>query len=109
MRTDTKRVGTRIPCEIRATLISLDPLDPFSESCQIILVNLRGCAARLSRSVKMGMAVRLEGLPTSTIVTGRILSCIFLGEHEKFWLVGLALNEPGNVWGIETVPKDWLQ
>ena len=108
MRTDT-RGGTRIPCEIRATLISLDPLNPFSESCQIILVNLRGCVARFSRSVEIGMVVHLEGLPSATNFTGRVVNCISLGEREKLWLVGLALDEPGNVWGIETVPEDWLQ
>jgi hypothetical protein len=54
------------------------------------------------------MAVHLEGLPTATNVTGRVVNCISLAEHEKLWLLGLALEEPGNVWGIDTVPKDWL-
>jgi hypothetical protein len=103
------RGGTRVPCEIPATLVSLDPLHPFSESCQIILVNLRGCAIRFSRSVEVGMAVRLEGLPTAAKVTGQVVNCISLGAHEKLWLLGLALDEPGNVWGMETVPEDWLQ
>jgi hypothetical protein len=103
------RGGTRIPCDIPATLVSLDPLHPFSESCQIILVNFGGCATRSSRSVEMGMAVRLEGLPTATNVTGRVVNCISLGTHEKLWLLGIALDEPGNVWGIEAVPEDWCQ
>ena len=55
------------------------------------------------------MAVHLEGLPTADKVTGRVVNCISLGEHEKLWLLGLALDEPGNVWGIEPVPEDWLQ
>jgi hypothetical protein len=105
-----KRFGTRIPSEIPATLISLEPLHPFSESCDIILMNLGGCAACFPRSVKIGTSVRLEGLPTAKpIVTGRVVNCISLGKHEKLWLSGIALEEPANVWGIETVPKDWLQ
>jgi hypothetical protein len=59
--------------------------------------------------VGIGIAVQLEGLPTATTVSGRVVNCISLGEHEKLWLLGLALDEPGNVWGIETVPADWLQ
>jgi hypothetical protein len=55
------------------------------------------------------MAVRLEGLPTAAKVTGQVVNCISLGAHEKLWLLGLALDEPGNVWGMETVPEDWLQ
>jgi hypothetical protein len=102
------RSGTRIPCAIPITLISLDSLIPFSEPGQIILVNLRGCAARLSRSVGIGTAVELRGLPTNTNVTGRTVNCISLGEHENLWLLGVELDEPGNVWGIEAVPADWF-
>ena len=29
------------------------------------------------------------------------------GEYEKLWLLGLALDEPGNVWGIQSPPEDW--
>jgi hypothetical protein len=110
--TDNKtemRGGTRIPCEISITLISLDPLLPFFEPCQIILVNLRGCAVLFSRSVPIETAVHLEGLPTATNVTARVVNCISLGEHEKRWLLGMLLDEPGNVWGIESVPGDWMQ
>jgi hypothetical protein len=55
------------------------------------------------------MAVHLEGLPNAANVTARIVNCFSLGEHEKLGLLGLALDEPGNVWGIETVPVDWMQ
>jgi hypothetical protein len=57
--------------------------------------------------VEIGVAVHLEGLPTATTVSGRVVNCISLGEHEKLWLLGFALDEPGNVWGIESVPEDW--
>jgi hypothetical protein len=36
------------------------------------------------------------------------VNCISLGEYEKFWLLGLTLDEPGNVWGIEKPPEDWF-
>jgi len=38
-----------------------------------------------------------------------VVSCISLGEFEKLWLLALALNEAGNVWGITTTPDDWKQ
>lgn len=101
------RCGTRIPCEIPITLSSVDGAQPFSDACLIILVNLQGCAARFSRPLELGAAVRLEGLPASTNVTARVVNCISIGEYQKFWLLGLALNEPGNVWGIESPPEDW--
>jgi len=38
-----------------------------------------------------------------------VVSCISLGEFEKLWLLALALNEAGNVWGIDPTPADWKQ
>jgi hypothetical protein len=35
------------------------------------------------------------------------VNCISPGEYEKFWILGLALDEPGNVWGIKQPPEDW--
>ena len=101
------RRGTRIPCEIPITLTGVDPAHPFSGPCLIILANPQGCAARFRRPLEVGSAVRLEGLPASGSVTARVVNCISMGEYEKLWLLGLALDEPGNVWGIETPPEDW--
>lgn len=101
------RGGTRIPCEIAITLICLDPRDPFSQPCKIILANLRGCAARSPRPVPTGTIVHLNGLPAAAQIAARVVNCISLGEFEKLWLLGLALDEAGNVWGIENAPEDW--
>ena len=98
------RRGTRVSFEIPITLSSLDPAHPFSEPCQTHLVNPQGCAARFGRSLEIGAAVQLEGLPTRTTVTARVINCIPI---EKFWLLGLALDQPGNVWGIQSPPEDW--
>jgi len=100
------RSGTRIPCQIPAKLTSLDPKHLFADSCLVILVNPQGCAAHFRRPVKIGTAVKLEGLPLGS-VTAQVVNCISLGEDQKFWLLGLALTEPGNVWGVEAPPEDW--
>jgi hypothetical protein len=101
------RRGTRISYEIPITLTSLDPADPFSERCLTLLVNPQGCAARFSRPLETGAAVRLDGLPAWTSVTAWVVNCIPIGDYEKFWLLGLALEEPGNVWGIQAPPEGW--
>ena len=103
------RRGTRIPCEIPATLTSLDPSQPFSDECLVVLVNPQGCAARFARSLEIGALVRLEGLPKHTNVTARVVNCISMGQYEKLWLLGLALNEPADVWGIPSPPDDWAE
>ena len=51
--------------------------------------------------------MRLERLPAGGSVIGRVVNCISVGQYEKLWLLGLALDEPGNVWGIPSPPQDW--
>lgn len=104
-----ERGGTRIPCEIPITLTSGDPRDSFSETCQVILANLCGCAARSPRPVATGTIVSLRGLPARPEVAARVVNCISLGQFEHLWLLGLALDESGNVWGFEFVPEDWQE
>ena len=51
----------------------------------------------------------MEGLPARANVTARVVNSISLGEYEKVSLLGLALDEPDNVWGIKTPPEDWAR
>lgn len=103
-RTSTR--STRIPTKIPITLTSLDPDQPISDTCLIFLVSPQGCAARFHHSLKVGTTVRLLGLPTNNNVTARVINCIPI-ERERFWVLGLALDDPANVWGIQTPPQDW--
>ena len=102
-----ERNSTRVNCEIPFTLTSLDLVHPFSEPCLAILANLHGCAARCGRSLEIGTAVALDGLPPNHRVTAHVVNCFSPGKFAKFWIVGLALDEPGNVWGVESPPDDW--
>jgi hypothetical protein len=62
---------------------------------------------RLGRPLEIGAAIRLEGLPAGTNAAARVVNCISIGDYKKFWLLGLALDKPGNVWDIHTPPEDW--
>lgn len=108
-KTTNLRRGTRVPCEIPLAPTSLDRCQPFSGESLVILVNPQGCAARFGRPVEIEATVRLEGLPANRNVTARVVNCISMGQYEKIWLLGLALDEPGNVWGIQSPPEDWTQ
>jgi hypothetical protein len=91
------------------TLTSLDVTNSFSEPALVILANPQGCGVRFAHPLEIGTAVQLKGLPVplDRSVTAQVVNCISLGQYEKFWLIGLALDEPGNVWGIEKAPDDW--
>jgi hypothetical protein len=103
------RRGTRVPCETAINLTSLDVTNPFSEPALVILANPQGCGIRFGRLLEIGASVQLKGLPVplGRRVTAQVVNCISLGHYEKFWLIGLRLDEPGNVWGIENPPADW--
>jgi hypothetical protein len=51
--------------------------------------------------------VCLNDLPNGKSVTARVANCVALGAGSKCWVVGLVLDEPGNIWGIHPAPADW--
>jgi CheY-like chemotaxis protein len=77
-----------------------------SEPCVIILVNPQGCAVRFNRPLEIGVGVWLEGLSVKG-VTACVVNCISIVGPPNLWLLGLRLDEPGNVWGITSPPQDW--
>ena len=58
-------------------------------------------------ALEIGTRVRFEVLPEKRRIGARVVSCMSLGQYENFWFLALALDAPGNVWGIEKPPEDW--
>ena len=104
---ETARRKTRIRAQIPLRVTSLDPATPFSESGHTLVLNTQGCGVRLSRPLEPGLAVSLDDLPGGKSVPARIANCVPLGTGGQWWMVGSALDEPGNVWGIRPAPADW--
>jgi hypothetical protein len=104
---ESQRRSTRIRAQIPLRVTSLDPALEFAEHCHTLVVNTQGCGVRLSRPLERGAPVRLDELPTGQTVTARVANCVPLGSEGKYWLVGLALEQAGNVWGIAPTPADW--
>ena len=104
---DSGRRSTRIRAQILLRITSLDPATPFSETGHTLVLNTQGCGVRLSCALEPGTAVSLDDLPIGKSVTGRIANCVPLGTGSQWWMVGIALDEPGNVWGVHPAPADW--
>ena len=102
-----ERRGTRVRVEIYLRVTTLPPAAPFSEDARTIVVNPLGCGVQLSCSLPIQTPVHLEGLPGGLSVKARVANCLPLGAGGKAFLVGLALDQPGNVWGLQSPPKDW--
>ena len=99
--------STRIRAQIPLRVTSVDPAVQFSESGHTLVLNTQGCGVRLSRALEPGMAVSLDELPGAKSVPARVANCVPLGTGGKWWMVGIALDEPGNVWGVHPAPADW--
>lgn len=101
------RRSTRIRAQIPFRLVSLDPAVSFSELCHTLIVNTEGCGVRLTQPLEPGLPVLLDELPGGTKAKAHVANCVPLGTDGKYWLVGIALEEPGNIWCIRPAPANW--
>jgi hypothetical protein len=101
------RSSTRVRAQIPIRLTCLDDETGFRESCHTLVLNLTGCGIRLARALEPGVRVSLDELPSGRSVLGTVTTCVSLGPASKYWVVGVALDEAGNVWGIHPAPPDW--
>ena len=86
------------------TATSLDRMRPFAESCMLVVVSAQGCGMRSPRPLQIETPIMLSGLPGGASVTAKIVNCVPMGSN---FLIGAALYNHGNVWGIANPPEDW--
>ena len=98
---------TRMRVEVSLRLATLAPAPLFAEESHTLVVNPQGCGVKLSRALDPGTRVLLDGLPGGAQATARVANCLPLGTDGKWYLLGIALDTPGNVWGITNPPADW--
>jgi len=103
---EAERRSTRIRAQIPLRVTSLDPAAYFSEQCHTLVVNTQGCGVRLAHTAEIGLPVEIETM-TGQKLAAQVANSVPLGADGKYWLVGLALEEPGNVWGLQPAPADW--
>jgi hypothetical protein len=101
------RRSTRLRVEIPLTVTSLDRKHPFSASCAALVVSPQGCGFRASQPLPLETPVQLSDLPGGGSASARVATCLPLGNDGKYFLIGVALYNHGNVWGIANPPEDW--
>ena len=102
------RKSTRVNAQIPVRVTSLSPFLQVSEECHTVAVNNHGCGVRVAREMELGLPVLLDELPTGQKATASVASCVPLGTDGKFWIVGLELDNTGNIWGLPSAPSDWV-
>jgi hypothetical protein len=102
-----KRLGTRVRAQIPVRVSRLDNPAAFTEHCYTTLVNPKGCGIRCKQPLEPGSRVRVDQLPGGATATARV-ACSIPPEHgSKFWLIGIGLDAPGNLWHLSPAPSDW--
>lgn len=71
------------------------------------MVNPQGCGIRSPRPLEKGTQLRIEDLPGRGITAATVACTRPLEEGSKYWIVGIALEAPGNLWCMAPVPTDW--
>jgi len=104
---ESVRRSTRIRAQIPIRITSAAADFEFSEYCHTLVVNVDGCGVRLTRPLDPGLPLSLDELPCGKTVPARVANCIPLGTQGRYWLVGIELDQPENVWCIQPMPEDW--
>jgi hypothetical protein len=109
-----RRRSTRLLVEVPITVMGMDTLgEPFKESVVTATISCYGCKYRTRRYAPMDSIVTLEIKPlnapdSSRIEHGRVVWVQRPRHHRETFQIGVALERPGNVWGIDAPPADWF-
>lgn len=101
------RRSTRLRVEIPVAVTSMDRRHPFAAECVALVVSPQGCGFRTSQALPLETPVLLSNLPGGGSASARVANCLPLGTDGKYFLIGVALYNHGNVWGITDPPEDW--
>jgi hypothetical protein len=101
------RRSTRLRVEIPLVVTSMDRMHPFSATCIALVVSPQGCGFRATQALPLETPVLLGDLPGGGSASARVANCLPLGSDGKYFLIGVSLYNPGNVWGIADPPADW--
>jgi hypothetical protein len=85
----------------------MDRKHPFCAECAALVVSAQGCGFRASQALPLETPVLMSDLPGGGSASARVATCLPLGNDGKYFLIGVALYNHGNVWGIADPPADW--
>ncbi len=83
---------------------SLDPIVPFSQRCETVVVNCHGGALNSPQAIANATPVLLQ-LEDGRQAMARVVGCVAAGDK---WTVAIKLDRPGNFWNVQPCPEDWL-
>ncbi len=99
-----ERRSTRLKFRVAVTLQSTGE-PQFKVDGHTYLVNVHGCGVESPRPIQTGVGVTVIVPSTKLSGSGRVVGCVSVGE--RLWAVGVDLDAPANLWGVDNPPGDW--
>ena len=105
-----RRRSQRIPLSIPITIASLEPSLLFSGLCNTLDVSFHGCQFFLSRPFKHGTRLLLESSDTQHTISAHVVRSMPATPdmNVMLWKISVELTHPGNFWGVQSPPPDWI-
>ena|SRR3989449_637514 len=104
-RRRSQRIRQSVPLFVRC----LDSPVAFGGKLNTIEVSSHGCVVHSLRPFPRGTEMRLDILYGNRTTTARVVHSdpIGTGMHLTTWNVALELNQPGNIWMVQSPPPNW--
>jgi hypothetical protein len=108
------RRSTRVNRAIRFSVTGVDSFrGPYNDEVSTVTINCHGCMYESKHNVLPDALVMLElngkGEDSKPISTrGHVKWTQRPTEHGGMFLTAIELDEPGNIWGIDSPPSDWF-
>ena len=108
------RRTTRVNQAIRLAVAGIDSFrGPYNDEVSTVIVNCHGCKYESKRDVSPNALVTLElkgkGDDSKSIsARGHVKWTQRPTEQGGTFQTAIELDEPGNIWGIDSPPSDWL-
>jgi hypothetical protein len=86
---------------------------PFKQSAMTVGVNCYGCQYQSKNYVQKNSVVTIE-IPrgdlklSPRVIRGRVVWVQRPRTYRHLFLIGIEFDVPGNVWAMESPPKDWF-
>ena len=104
----TLRRSSRVPITIPVLVTRLDPGSNFSEVCETLVVSAHGCAMRAPIKLEAGVPLHFHSQEGREVMA-EVVYCQPLGSDRQSWRLGARFDRPGNFWGLQSCPKDWVR
>lgn len=111
---ENKRRSTRLIHAVNLTVVGTDALGrPFREVTKTSVVSCYGCAFRSKNYAPKSSEVTLEvSRGHSWLAPRRVTAKVVWVQRphnvREQYQIAVALEVPGNVWGVEAPPEDWF-